>query len=178
MIESINGKTPRVDPSAFVAPGAVVIGDVELGPEASVWYQSVLRGDINWIRIGARSSIQDGTVIHVAHRGDGATVGSEVVVGHRVVLHGCVVEDGCLIGMGAVVLDRAVIGAGSIVAAGAVVPPGMKVPPGTLVAGVPAKVRRELDPEDFERTKGAMNRYRRVARLHADPSLTIDFSQE
>lgn len=178
MIASVNGKTPKVHPSAFVAPGAVVLGDVELGPETSVWYHSVLRGDINWIRIGARSNIQDGTVIHVGHRGDGTLVGCDVVVGHRVVLHGCVVEDGCLIGMGSVVLDRAVVGAGAIVAAGAVVPPGMQVPPDTLVAGVPAKVRRELEPADHERAKGAVGRYRRVARLHADPSLTIDFSLE
>ena len=139
MIESINGKTPLVDPSAFIAPGAVVLGDVELGPQVSVWYGCVLRGDINWIRVGARTNLQDGSVIHVAHVGQGTQVGSEVVVGHRVVLHSCTVGDQVLIGMGAVVLDRAQVGEGCIVAAGAVVPPGMIVPPDTMVAGVPAR---------------------------------------
>lgn len=178
MIETINGKTPQVDPSVYIAPGAVVLGDVELGPGVSVWYQCVLRGDINWIKVGARSNLQDGTVIHVSHPGQGTLVGSEVVVGHNVVLHSCTVEDSCLIGMGSVVMDRAVVGQGSIVAAGALVPPDMVIAPRTLVAGVPAKVRRSLSDEDLARTKATMNRYLRVAQLHADHSLTHDFSRE
>jgi carbonic anhydrase/acetyltransferase-like protein (isoleucine patch superfamily) len=166
MIESINGKTPLVDPSAFIAPGAVVLGDVELGPQVSVWYGCVLRGDINWIRVGARTNLQDGSVIHVSHVGQGTMVGSEVVVGHRVVLHSCTVGDQVLIGMGAVVLDRAQVGEGAIVAAGAVVPPGMIVPPDTMVAGVPAKVIRPVTPEQRQATVATMERYLKAMAMH------------
>lgn len=166
MIESINGKTPQVDPSAFIAPGAVVLGDVELGPEVSVWYGCVLRGDINWIRVGARTNLQDGSVIHVSHTGQGTLVGSEVVVGHRVVLHSCTVGDQVLIGMGAVVLDRAQVGEGAIVAAGAVVPPGMIVPPDTMVAGIPAKVIRPVTPEQRQATVATMERYLTAMAMH------------
>ena len=166
MIESINGKTPLVDPSAFIAPGAVVLGDVELGPQVSVWYGCVLRGDINWIRVGARTNLQDGSVIHVSHVGQGTMVGSEVVVGHRVVLHSCTVGDQVLIGMGAVVLDRVQVGEGSIVAAGAVVPPGMIVPPDTMVAGVPAKVIRPVTPEQRQATVATMERYLKAMAMH------------
>lgn len=166
MIESINGKTPLVDPSAFIAPGAVVLGDVELGPEVSVWYGCVLRGDINWIRVGARTNLQDGSVIHVSHTGQGTLVGSEVVVGHRVVLHSCTVGDQVLIGMGAVVLDRAQVGDGAIVAAGAVVPPGMIVPPDTMVAGIPAKVIRPVTLEQRQATVATMERYLKAMAMH------------
>jgi carbonic anhydrase/acetyltransferase-like protein (isoleucine patch superfamily) len=168
MIETINKKTPQVDPTAFIAPGAVVLGDVELGPQASVWYGCVLRGDINWIRVGAKTNLQDGTIIHVAYRGQGTQVGSEVVVGHRVVLHSCTVGDQALIGIGAVVLDRARIGAGAIVAAGAVVSPGMEVPAGALAAGVPAKVIREITPEQRQATLGMMERYLDAAVMHGE----------
>ena len=168
MIEAINNKTPRVAPTAFVAPGAVVLGDVELGPQASVWYGCVLRGDINWIKVGAKSNLQDGTVIRVAYRGQGTLLGEEVVVGHRVVLHSCTVEDCALIGIGAVVLDQAKVRAGAIVAAGAVVPPGMEVPPGTMAAGVPAKVIREVTPEQRQATQGMMQRYLNSAVMHQE----------
>ncbi|MBU1277062.1 MAG: gamma carbonic anhydrase family protein [Proteobacteria bacterium] len=166
MIESINGKTPQIDRSAFVAPGAVVLGDVELGPEVSVWYGCVLRGDINWIRVGAKSNLQDGTIIHVSHTGQGTLVGSEVVVGHRVVLHSCTVEDQVLIGMGAVVLDRARVGEGAIVAAGSVVPPGMEVPANTMVAGIPAKAVRPVTPEQRQTTLAIMGRYLTAMDMH------------
>ncbi|MCF8031668.1 MAG: gamma carbonic anhydrase family protein [Desulfarculaceae bacterium] len=176
MINTVNGKTPRIDPSAYVAPGAVVVGDVELGPESSVWYQAVLRGDINWIRIGARSNIQDGTIVHVDHSGDGTLVGSDVIVGHRVILHSCVVEDACLIGMGAVLLNRSSVGEGSIVAAGAVLSPGFVVPPGTLAAGVPAKIKRDLTQAEQDNILAGVGRYRQVMRAHQDPSVRVDFS--
>ncbi len=168
MIESINNKTPLIDPTAFVAPGAVVLGDVELGPEVSVWYGCVLRGDINWIRVGARTNLQDGTIIHVTHNVQGTQIGREVVVGHRVVLHSCTVGDQVLIGMGAVVLDRAQVGDGAIVAAGAVVPPGMEVPPDTMVAGIPAKVIRPVTPEQRRGTVAAMERYLKNMALHQE----------
>ncbi len=178
MIGPVNGKTPLIHPSAFVAPGAVVVGDVELGPQVSVWYGCVLRGDINWIRVGARTNIQDGSVIHVAHRGQGTTVGADVVVGHRVVLHSCVIDDRALIGMGAVVLDGARVGQGSVVAAGGVVPPGMEIPPGVMVSGVPAKVRRDLRPDELARTEAVVRRYLKVSDCHRDPGLVVDFTRE
>lgn len=137
---------PAVDPQAWVAPGAVLVGKVTLAADASVFYHAVLRGDMDTIDIGRGSNIQDGCIVHT-DPGHPVRVGENVSVGHRAVLHGCTVEDDCLIGMGAVVLNDARIGRGSLVAAGAVVPEGMEVPPGSLVAGVPAQVRRELSAE-------------------------------
>jgi carbonic anhydrase/acetyltransferase-like protein (isoleucine patch superfamily) len=132
---------PDIDGSAFVHPDAVVIGRVRIGPEASVWPCAVLRGDHGRIEIGARTSVQDGTVIHCTE--DWATlIGAGCVVGHNAHLEGCVVADGCLIGSGSITLNRARVGTGAIVAAGALVPEGFEVPPGALVAGVPAKIKR------------------------------------
>jgi len=144
-----DGTKPSVHPGAWVAPEATLIGAVEVGEEASVFYGAVLRGDMDSIRIGARSNVQDGCVMHV-DPGRPLTVGENVSVGHRAILHGCTVEDDCLIGMGAVVLNGATIGRGTLVAAGAVVPEGAEIPPGSLVAGVPAKVRRELSAEQID----------------------------
>lgn len=134
---------PELDETAFVALGAVVVGQVRLLAESSVWYNAVLRAEAEPITLGERSNLQDGVVCHV-DAGYPVTIGTGVSVGHRAVLHGCTVEDDCLIGMGATILNGAVIGAGSLVAAGAVVLEGTVVPPGSLVAGVPGKVRREL----------------------------------
>ncbi|MFE4754398.1 gamma carbonic anhydrase family protein [Streptomyces mirabilis] len=147
LIMGIGGKDPQVDPEAFTAPMSVVIGDVTLHAGASVWYGAVLRADFGPIVIGADSNIQDNCTLHV-DPGFPITVGERVSVGHNAVLHGATVEDDCLIGMGATVLNGAVIGAGSLVAAQALVPPGMQVPPGSLVAGVPAKVKRPLTEEE------------------------------
>src|SRR3954454_19744248 len=144
---TIEGSTPSVDPQAWVAPGAVLAGRVQLGAEASVWYTCVLRGDMDSITVGARSNIQDGTVVH-ADPGFPVTIGSGVSVGHRAVLHGCVIEDDVLIGMGAIVMNRAVVGAGSVVGAGALVPEGLGIPPRSLVLGMPAKVRRETSDDE------------------------------
>lgn len=147
LIMGIGGKDPQVDPEAFTAPTSVVIGDVTLHAGASVWYGAVLRADFGPIVIGADSNIQDNCTLHV-DPGFPITVGERVSVGHNAVLHGATVEDDCLIGMGATVLNGAVIGAGSLVAAQALVPQGMRVPPGSLVAGVPAKVKRPLTEEE------------------------------
>ncbi|MFJ1609646.1 gamma carbonic anhydrase family protein [Streptomyces sp. NPDC088253] len=147
LIMGIGGKDPQVDPEAFAAPMSVVIGDVTLHAGASVWYGAVLRADFGPIVIGADSNIQDNCTLHV-DPGFPITVGERVSVGHNAVLHGATVEDDCLIGMGATVLNGAVIGAGSLVAAQALVPQGMQVPPGSLVAGVPAKVKRPLTEEE------------------------------
>ncbi|MFB7441043.1 gamma carbonic anhydrase family protein [Streptomyces mirabilis] len=147
LIMGIGGKDPQVDPEAFTAPTSVVIGDVTLHAGASVRYGAVLRADFGPIVIGADSNIQDNCTLHV-DPGFPITVGERVSVGHNAVLHGATVEDDCLIGMGATVLNGAVIGAGSLVAAQALVPQGMRVPPGSLVAGVPAKVKRPLTEEE------------------------------
>ncbi|MER7755925.1 gamma carbonic anhydrase family protein [Kitasatospora sp. NPDC097643] len=147
LIAAVGGKEPAVDPGAFVAPNAVIVGDVTIGAGAGVWYGAVLRGDAESITVGAASNIQDNCTLH-ADPGFPLVVGERISVGHNAVLHGCVVEDDALVGMNATVLNGARIGAGSLVAAGAVVPQGMRVPPGSLVAGVPAKVRRELTAEE------------------------------
>ncbi|MFD9328684.1 MULTISPECIES: gamma carbonic anhydrase family protein [unclassified Streptomyces] len=149
LIAGIGGKDPKVDQDAFVAPMSVVIGEVTLHAGASVWYGAVLRADGGPIVVGADSNIQDNCTLHV-DPGFPLTVGERVSVGHNAVIHGATVEDDCLIGMGATVLNGAVIGAGSLVAAQALVPQGMRVPPGSLVAGVPAKVKRELTDEERE----------------------------
>ena len=143
----VDGVSPSIDPTAWVASGACCIGSVRLGAEVSVWYTSVLRADSDAITVSARTNIQDGCVLH-ADPGFPVRVGSGVSVGHRAILHGCTVEDDCLIGMGAIVLNGAVIGAGSLIAAGAVILEGTVIPPGSLVAGVPGKIRRPTTPEE------------------------------
>jgi carbonic anhydrase/acetyltransferase-like protein (isoleucine patch superfamily) len=145
-------------PTAFVAPTAVLVGAVSLGPEASVWYGCVLRGDIEPITVGARSNVQDGTVVHI-DGGYPTRIGDEVTIGHRAVVHGAVLEDRCLVGMGAIVLSGAVIGEGALVGAGTVVREGVKVPPRTLFAGVPGRVIRELDDELLARVNEGVDHY-------------------
>jgi carbonic anhydrase/acetyltransferase-like protein (isoleucine patch superfamily) len=153
------GKAPAVHPSAFVADGAVVVGDVEIGERASIWFGCVVRGDVNAIRIGARTNIQDLTVVHVTSKTHPTNIGDEVTVGHRVVLHGCTIKDRCLIGIGSVILDGAVVGPEAVVGAGALVPPGMIVPPRTLVMGSPAKVKRDLSIEEIEALRRSADNY-------------------
>ena len=154
-----------IDPSAFVAPTAVVLGDVTLGSDASVWYHAVLRGDLAPIRIGAESNFQDGSIVHV-DEGVPCIVGRRVGVGHRVILHGCTVEDECLIGMGSVVLNGVRVGTGSVVAAGAVIPEGVVIPPGSLVMGVPGRVVRTVDEQLRERVRSTWAHYVAMARGH------------
>ena len=149
--------SPQVAESAWVAPGAYVIGDVHLGKESSVWYGAVVRGDTEPIRIGARTNVQDGCVLHT-DPGFPAVVGEGCVVGHNAVVHGCEIGDDCLVGMGATILNGAKIGEGSIVAAGAVVPEGREFPPGSLIVGIPAKRVADVNEEqaaDIERGAGA-----------------------
>ncbi len=149
MIREFNRDVPKIHPTAFIAADAIVIGDVEIGEDASIWFGSILRGDVNYIRIGARTNIQDGTVIHVSSKTHATVLEQEVTVGHRVTLHGCYVETGCLIGIGAILLDGVRVGANSLVAAGSLLTPGTQVPPGSLVMGSPAKVKRPLNPEEL-----------------------------
>jgi carbonic anhydrase/acetyltransferase-like protein (isoleucine patch superfamily) len=163
---SLGNVSPLVDPTAWIAPGAVLAGDVTVGPEASIWYATVVRGDGDAIVIGARSNIQDGCVLHT-DPGLRLVVGEGVSVGHRAVLHGCVIEDGALVGMGAIVMNGARIGAGSIVAAGALVTEGVQLPPRSLVVGAPAKVRRELTEDEVQHVRHNADHYVAVARKHA-----------
>ncbi len=142
------GVLPRLDASVFVAEGARIVGDVEIGAGSSVWFNAVIRGDVHWVRIGQRTNVQDNAVLHVTHERFSLTIGNEVTIGHAAVLHGCTVDDRCLIGMGAIVLDGARIGAESMVAAGSLVLEGFAVPPGMLVAGVPARVKRPLTADE------------------------------
>lgn len=152
LIGALGDRVPTVHDTAFVAPTAVVVGDVTLGPRASVWYGAVVRADAEVVVVGADSNVQDGSTLH-SDPGSPLVLGDRVTVGHRVVLHGARVDDDVLVGMGAVVMNGAHIGAGSIVAAGAVVTEGTVVPPGSLVAGVPAKVVREMGDAAVERIR-------------------------
>ncbi|HLH82453.1 MAG TPA: gamma carbonic anhydrase family protein [Trebonia sp.] len=162
-IYALDDDEPDIHELAYVAPDAVVIGRVTIGPEASVWPGAVLRGDHGTITVGARTSVQDGTVVHCTARCP-TVIGADCVVGHNAHLEGCVVEDGCLIGSGSVTLNRVVVGAGSIVAAAALVPEGFVVPPGSLVAGVPATIKRS--GVDTAWTEGAVRTYIQTARRH------------
>ncbi|MFP4508639.1 MAG: gamma carbonic anhydrase family protein [Spirochaetota bacterium] len=159
-----DGAYPVLHETAFLAPGSWIIGDVTIGPGSSVWFNAVVRGDVHYIRIGAGSNIQDNCVIHVTHDTNPAHIGDNVTVGHGAIIHGCTIEDTCLVGMGATVLDRAVIHSGALVAAGALVPPGFEVPSGTLVAGVPARVVRNLRPDEQQELRDAAGRYVSYAR--------------
>jgi carbonic anhydrase/acetyltransferase-like protein (isoleucine patch superfamily) len=149
MIKSFQNTTPKIHETAFVAETAVIIGDVEIGESASVWYNCVLRGDVNYIRIGAGANIQDGTIIHVSRGSDFPTIIEEnVTVGHSATVHGCHIETGSLIGIGAIILDRARIGKNSLIAAGSLVTPNTRIPERSFVLGSPARVKRELTDEE------------------------------
>ncbi|MFW6693064.1 gamma carbonic anhydrase family protein [Streptomyces sp. MAR4 CNX-425] len=165
LIAAVGGQEPAVDPGAYVAPTAVVVGDVTVGADASVWYHAVLRGDCEAISLGAGSNVQDNCTVH-SDPGFPVVVGERVTVGHNAVVHGCTVGDDVLVGMGATVLNGAVIGAGSLIAAQALVPQGMEVPPGSLVAGVPAKVKRPLTDEEREHIRINGEGYVALARAH------------
>jgi carbonic anhydrase/acetyltransferase-like protein (isoleucine patch superfamily) len=150
---------PKIAASAYVDPQAVVIGDVTVGEHSSIWPCAVARGDGNWIRIGARTSIQDGSVLHVDPEKYPLSVGDNVTVGHNVILHGCTVESGCLIGMGSIILNGAKIGAGSVIAAGTVIAEGTEVPPGSLFMGVPGKFRRPVSEAEQQRIAEGAQHY-------------------
>lgn len=164
MLQAFRDRRPRVDASAYVHPAAVLIGDVSLGPEASVWPAAVLRGDDGPIVIGAQTSIQDGAVIHATEGVSRTSVGARVTVGHKVVLHGCTIGDDCLIGMGAILLDNAVIEPWAFVAAGTLVPPGKVVRSGQMVMGNPFREVRALTDKDREWIMHSWNAYVRRGR--------------
>jgi carbonic anhydrase/acetyltransferase-like protein (isoleucine patch superfamily) len=168
MIASYKTYQPQVGKGGWVAPNATLIGDVYLGEDVSLWFNTVVRGDVHSIRIGARTNIQDNSLVHItqhegeersAQDGHPTVIGSEVTVGHRVILHGCTVGDLCLIGMGAILLDGVVIGRESIVGAGSVVPPGKQFPPRSLIMGTPAKLVREVTEAQIQEMQASWRRY-------------------
>lgn len=155
MIRSFQGIHPQIDLTAFIAETAVIVGDVTVGAQSSIWYNVVVRGDVNFIRIGSRTNIQDLTMLHVTHRkhandpGAPLVIGDDVTVGHSVTLHGCTVENGAFIGMQAIVMDKVVVGEGALVGARALVTEGTVIPPRTLWVGAPAKYKRDLTPDEI-----------------------------
>lgn len=163
MIHKFQNQKPKLANDVFIAPGAHVIGDVVLGEAANVWFNTVIRGDVFPIRIGARTNIQDNSVLHVTDGQYATTVGEEVTVGHRVILHGCTIEDRALIGMGSVVMDGAVIGEESLIGAGAVVTPGTQIPPRVLALGSPCKVVRDLKEHEIGFLKASALHYVELA---------------
>lgn len=159
------GKFPKLAEDVFLAPGVKVIGDVEIGPNSSVWYNTVIRGDVHYIRIGSMTNVQDCSMLHVTNGRFPLNIGNKVTIGHSVTLHGCTIHDLCLIGMGAIILDGAVVEKGSMVAAGAVVKPNFVVPSGALVAGVPAKVVRRLNELELLDIEKSAERYKKYTEI-------------
>ncbi len=149
MIRPFNNIHPKIHETVFITDDAIVIGDVEIGGDASVWYGTIIRGDVNFIRIGARTNVQDGTIIHVSSKTHSTILEEEITVGHRVTLHGCHVESGCLIGIGAIVMDGVRIGRNSLIGAGSLLTPGTQIPPRSLVLGSPARVTRKLTDDEL-----------------------------
>jgi gamma-carbonic anhydrase len=174
MIRSFQGMQPQIDESAFIAETAVVIGDVTVGPQSSIWYNVVARGDVNFIRIGSRSNIQDLSMLHVTHKKDAAdpgaplVIGDDVTIGHSVTLHGCTVANGAFIGMQAIVMDKVVVGEGALVGARALVVEGTVIPPHTLWVGAPAKYKRDLTPDEIAWLGKSADNYVRYSRQYID----------
>jgi carbonic anhydrase/acetyltransferase-like protein (isoleucine patch superfamily) len=170
LIRSHRGRWPQIAPSAYVDPAAVVIGEVSIGERSSIWPGAVIRGDVHWIRVGARTNIQDGSVLHVFKDLAPLSLGDDVTVGHGVILHGCTVESRVLIGMGAILLNNVRVGSGSIIAAGTLLPEGTNVPPGSLFMGHPGKFRRALNPQDLESIDAYAARYVEYAETYRGES--------
>ena len=159
IVRAYGNKHPRFGARVFIADNAAVIGDVEIGDDSSIWFGTTVRGDVNAIRIGRNTNVQDNCTIHVTHLDWPTIVGDDVTIGHGAIVHGCTVESGALIGMGSRVLDGAVVGESAMVGAGALVPPGMQVPPRTLVVGVPARVKRLLTPDELAHLERSWKNY-------------------
>ena len=161
--------TPRFAPDVYVAPGASVIGDVEMAEQSSLWFNSVVRGDVNRVRIGARSNVQDGTVFHTATEDGPTLIGEDVVVGHQCLLHACILEDACMIGMGSVIMDYAVVESGAWVAAGALITPNKRVKSGELWMGRPAKFVRPVSDAEAEQIARTVANYVAHAKEYINP---------
>jgi gamma-carbonic anhydrase len=165
-IRTFRGKTPQLGEGVFVAENAAIIGDVVIGAESSIWYGTQVRGDVMPIRVGARTSIQDNSVVHVTSDFSGTEIGSDCTIGHNAIIHACTVEDFSLIGMGSILLDGCRIGTGSLIGAGALVTPGTIIPPGSLVLGSPARVKRSLDEQEREQISKGAKHYVELARAY------------
>jgi carbonic anhydrase/acetyltransferase-like protein (isoleucine patch superfamily) len=165
-VHPFNGILPQIAESAFIAPGAQIIGDVSIGPESSVWYNCVVRGDVERITIGARSNIQDGSIVHVTTRTHSTEIQDDVLVGHTAIIHGCVLESWSFVGMGTLVLDGCVLETDAMLAAGSLLPPGKRVPRGQLWTGRPARYTRDLSQEEITRNREGAASYVLNARLH------------
>lgn len=168
-IRSVLGKSPRVSPTTFIASNAIVVGDVNLADDVSVWYGAVLRADVGWIRVGRGSNIQDLACIHMTSGTSNSEIGEEVTIGHGAIVHGAKIGDGALIGMGSILLDNADIGSECVIAAGAIVPPRMIVPPRSLVRGQPARVIRELREDELGQGRRGARVYLELAAAHRNP---------
>ncbi|MCX7760270.1 MAG: gamma carbonic anhydrase family protein [Hydrogenothermaceae bacterium] len=171
IIKPFKGKYPKIHPSAFIAENAVIIGDVEIGEGCSIWYNVIIRGDVNYIRIGDRTNIQDGTIIHVDHKRYPTIIGSNVTVGHNVMIHACTIEDYCLIGMSSTVMDGVVVGKQSIIGAGALVTPGKIIEPQSLWAGIPAKFVRKLTEEELSWLEKSAENYVKYKNIYLEEGL-------
>ena len=172
MIRSYKQYTPKIAKDAFIAENATIIGEVELGSHSSIWYQTVLRGDVGLIQIGERTNIQDAAILHCTTGSTPCIVGNDVVVGHRAILHGCKVEDECLIGMGAIVLDRVVVPKHTVIGAGALIPEGKKLESGWLYAGVPAKPIKRLEEYHIQMIQGGAIHYVENAQINFGSSIS------
>ncbi len=159
MLHAFNGITPKLETDVFIVDSAEIIGDVVIDKQSSVWFNVVIRGDVNFIRIGARTNVQDGSVIHVTHKQHPTRIGDDVTIGHNVTLHGCQIGNRCLIGMGAIVMDGATVADDSMIAAGALVVPGTDVPSGSLFAGSPARFKRKLSAAEKDSLKKSAENY-------------------
>lgn len=162
---------PRLGEEVFIAPGAWVIGDVVIGDRSSIWFNTVVRGDVHHIRIGSETNVQDNCVLHVTEGKFPLEIGNRITIGHRAIVHGCIIGDECLIGMGAIILDGARIGAGSVVAAGSLVAPGTEIPPGSLVMGIPATLKKAIGPDERELTRSSVLHYLRLSDDYLNPEL-------
>jgi len=159
MILPYLGKYPKIDESVFICEGTHIIGDVQIDKDVNIWFNCVIRGDVNYIRIGERSNVQDGSILHVTYKKYPLVIGKDVSIGHKAMLHGCTIKDSALIGMGAILLDNAVVNSNSFIAAGTLVKEHFEVPEGVLVAGVPGKIIRELTEEEIESIKQRARSY-------------------
>ena len=173
LILPYRGVSPRIDESAFLAPTSTVIGDVEIGADSNIWFGCIIRGDVNVVRIGERTNIQDGTVIHVSRKKYGTFIGSDITIGHLALIHACTLEDGCFIGMNATVMDGCVVEAGAMVGAGALVTPGKRVASKQLWAGTPAKYVRDLKPDEATALAETAPHYVRLGREYLDVGETV-----
>ncbi len=178
VIKPYKGIFPRIHPSVYISDNVYVIGDVEIGEDSSLWFGAVVRGDVNYIRIGKRTNIQDNSVVHVTHETAPTIVGDNVTVGHRVILHGCVLGNNILVGMGAILMDGAEVEDNVIIGAGALVTQNKKIPSGVLVAGVPAKVIRDLREEEIRMIEESAQNYVQYKNVYLDQSSSETLKRE